>query len=85
MRSREILKKWNVRSVRAEHGRGVNAARNTGVRATTAELVAFLDDDVYAPPGWLHAVRDGAPYPDAEASVADPCALRGQDPVILRP
>jgi GT2 family glycosyltransferase len=68
MRPREILKKWNVRSVCAEHGRGVNAARNAGVRATTAELVAFLDDDKCAPPGWLHAVRDGAArYPDAEA------------------
>ncbi len=64
----EILKKWGVRSVRAEHRRGANAARNAGVRATTAELVAFLDDDVYVPPGWLHAVRDGAArYPDAEA------------------
>lgn len=62
----EIVSKWGVRSVRAEHRRGVNAARNAGVKATTAELVAFLDDDVYAPPGWLQAVVDGAArYPDA--------------------
>ena len=48
-------------------GGGLNAARNTGVDATTGSLVAFLDDDVWAPPGWLAALRRGdADHPDAD-------------------
>ena len=44
------------------------SARNTGVREARADLVAFLDDDVFVPPGWLDALVEGAArYPDAEA------------------
>lgn len=39
---------------------GLNAARNTGLRAARADLVAFVDDDVRAPRGWLRAVVEGA-------------------------
>jgi GT2 family glycosyltransferase len=52
------------------HGerRGANAARNTGLRETAAELVAFVDDDVDAPPGWLRALVEGARrHPEAGA------------------
>lgn len=37
-------------------GRGPAAARNTGWRATSAEWVAFLDDDVISPPSWRAAL-----------------------------
>lgn len=48
--------------------RGLNAARNTGLRASSAPLVAFVDDDVLVPPGWLQALADGAGrHRDAEA------------------
>ncbi|MCP3913261.1 MAG: glycosyltransferase [Actinomycetia bacterium] len=33
--------------------RGLSAARNTGVAATDAELIAFIDDDAVAEPDWL--------------------------------
>lgn len=33
--------------------RGLSGARNTGTRACTAEVVAFLDDDAVAAPDWL--------------------------------
>lgn len=33
--------------------RGVSAARNAGARAADSPLVAFLDDDMSADPGWL--------------------------------
>jgi len=51
-----------VAAVAARHGanvavRGRNggpaAARNTGLAATGADLVAFVDSDCVAPPGWL--------------------------------
>ena len=43
-----------------ERPSGLNAARNQGVRASTGELIVFLDDDVRAEPGWLHALLAGA-------------------------
>ncbi|MBA3264723.1 MAG: glycosyltransferase [Thermoleophilaceae bacterium] len=52
------------------HGsrRGLNPARNTAVRESAAPLIAFLDDDVLVPPGWLEALVEGASrHPDAEA------------------
>jgi histidinol-phosphate phosphatase family protein len=38
------------------HGRGPAAARNAGWRASGADWVAFLDDDVVPPPGWTAAL-----------------------------
>jgi GT2 family glycosyltransferase len=37
-------------------GKGLSGARNTGVAAASADLVAFLDDDATARPGWLAAL-----------------------------
>ncbi|MCW2667094.1 MAG: transferase [Frankiales bacterium] len=51
-------------------GRGPAAARNTGWRATDAEWIAFLDDDVYPPADWVDALlRDlSAASPDVAGS-----------------
>src|SRR4051794_13930266 len=49
--------------VRHETNRGLAEARNSGVRAATAPIVAFIDDDVEAEPHWaerlLAAYGDG--------------------------
>jgi GT2 family glycosyltransferase len=57
-----------VRYVPHGERRGLNAARNTGLREAGAALIAFVDDDVFVPTVWLEALVDGAGrHPDAEA------------------
>jgi glycosyltransferase involved in cell wall biosynthesis len=64
----EVAERFGARLVRNAERRNLNAARNTGVREARADLVAFLDDDVLVPPGWLDALVEGtARHPDAEA------------------
>ena len=41
-----------VRYLRTEN-RGLSSARNTGMRAATGEIVAYIDDDAYPDPHWL--------------------------------
>ncbi len=36
--------------------RGLSGARNTAIDRTTAEVLAFLDDDAVAEPDWLHSL-----------------------------
>jgi mycofactocin system glycosyltransferase len=45
-----------ARLVRHGENRGPAAARNTGLRETSGELVAFMDSDCTAAPGWLHTL-----------------------------
>ena len=37
---------------------GLSNARNVGVELASAPIVAFVDDDVIASPGWLVAIKD---------------------------
>jgi len=39
-----------------EEPRGLSGARNTGLRHSTASIVAFVDDDAEAAPGWSRAM-----------------------------
>jgi GT2 family glycosyltransferase len=64
----EVAERFGVRLVRHGERRSLNAARNTGVREAQADLIAFVDDDVVAPPGWVDAVAEGAArHPEADA------------------
>ncbi|NQT03917.1 MAG: DUF115 domain-containing protein [Planctomycetes bacterium] len=47
---------------------GLSYARNTGIRAAVGDIVAFIDDDSEADPGWLQALLDiYDKYPDTWA------------------
>jgi len=46
-----------VAVVENAYEQGLSGARNTGVECATAPVVAFLDDDACAEPGWLEAIR----------------------------
>jgi GT2 family glycosyltransferase len=75
-----VIDRAGVRSIRHDSARGANAARNAGIRAAEADLVALVDDDVFAPPGWLVALVDGARrHPDAEV-VGGPIRARFDGP-----
>ena len=49
-----------VRVLANRQARGLSGARNTGVGASSSEVVAFLDDDAAAKDGWLASLL--APY-----------------------
>jgi GT2 family glycosyltransferase len=49
-----------ARLVTLDRPRGLNAARNLGVRRAQADLIVLLDDDVRVGPHWLEAMLEGA-------------------------
>src|SRR5437764_10095424 len=66
--TRQSCERRRIRCLSHAECRGANAARNTGLRETSAELVLFVDDDVEAPPGWLRAYLEAARrHPQGEA------------------
>lgn len=52
----------DVRVVANAEARGLSGARNTGISASSGSIVAFLDDDAAAKPGWIRHLL--APYAD---------------------
>jgi GT2 family glycosyltransferase len=56
--SAEVARQGGADQVIELEGRGAAAARNAGLAAATAPLVAFLDDDIIPTPGWLQALAD---------------------------
>ena len=90
----EVCRSYGARLVRRPTNGGPAAARNTGLQAVRTELVAFLDSDVVAPPGWLRTlaahlsdplVAGAAPRiaADAEGGSARARYLRARSPLDL--
>lgn len=62
---REVASQLGVQCVRCDRP-GVNVARNAGWRAATADLIAFIDDDVRVIGDWAGSIREVATsFPDA--------------------
>jgi cellulose synthase/poly-beta-1,6-N-acetylglucosamine synthase-like glycosyltransferase len=51
-KTREIVKKYPVKLI-VEKRKGLNLARNTGIKCTKGEIVAFTDSDCIVPPNWI--------------------------------
>jgi len=51
-KTQEIVKKYPVKLV-VEKRKGLNLARNTGIKQSKGEIVAFTDSDCIVPPNWI--------------------------------
>jgi GT2 family glycosyltransferase len=58
--NRASARRHGARYIPHETPRGPNAARNTGIEASDADLLIFVDDDVEAPAGWLDTLISAA-------------------------
>jgi len=57
----QVARRHGARLIIAAHT-GLSGARNAGIRASKAPIVAFLDDDAAPKAGWLSAIQ--APFAD---------------------
>lgn len=46
------------------HEKGLSGGKNTGAETATGDIVAYLDDDAVADPGWLEALEEGFQTPE---------------------
>ncbi len=53
--TRKIVEEYPVRLI-DEEGRGLNAARNTGIKYSKGEIIAYTDGDCVVPPDWASAI-----------------------------
>ena len=64
---------------------GVATARNAGLAASASPLVAFLDDDEEASPGWLDALRSAHLHLGATVTFGPVRGVAPDAPAELRP
>jgi O-antigen biosynthesis protein len=53
-----IVAEFDVRLIRLPENGGLSRARNVGADSATGEIVAYIDDDAYPDPHWLHYLAD---------------------------
>ncbi|HEY6494889.1 MAG TPA: glycosyltransferase [Trebonia sp.] len=77
----QVAREHGVTVLRHETNRGASAARNTGTRAATARVVAFLDDDCEPDPEWARELLDA--YDDQVIGVGGPLVPNAPDGFML--
>jgi GT2 family glycosyltransferase len=68
-RTRAVALRHGATYLEHERPLGLNAARNTAIAATDAELLCFVDDDVEVRAGWLAALIGAAQTDPPDAGV----------------
>ncbi|VTT88135.1 glycosyl transferase, family 2 [Halorubrum sp. DM2] len=69
---REFLGAFDgLRLIVEDDVQGSYAARNAGIRATTGDVIAFVDADMVVDPGWIEAVARRMARTDAEYLACD--------------
>jgi glycosyltransferase involved in cell wall biosynthesis len=56
-KTREIVKKYPVKLI-VQKRRGLNVARNTGIRCSKGEIIAFTDSDCVVPKNWVTKIAE---------------------------
>lgn len=56
-KTREIVKKYPVKLI-VEKRKGLNIARNTGIKCGKGEIVAFTDSDCVVPSNWITKIAE---------------------------
>jgi cellulose synthase/poly-beta-1,6-N-acetylglucosamine synthase-like glycosyltransferase len=51
-KTQEIVKKYPVKLI-VEKKKGLNRARNTGIKSSKGDIIAFTDSDCIVPPNWI--------------------------------
>ncbi len=67
--SNTTIAKWRV--VLNCMNNGLAHSRNIGIKKTTGEVVAFIDDDAIADPGWISSIRRVFTNPQVGAATGD--------------
>jgi GT2 family glycosyltransferase len=78
-RNAELAERFGARYLSLGEPRGLNAARNAGLAAAGAELLAFVDDDVEVHDGWLEALTAAARAQPDVAVFTGPILARLED------
>ena len=79
--SAELAESFGARVIRNAENRGFCAANNQGIAAARGDLIALLNNDAEAEPGWLAALA-GA-FADAEVGMAASKILVHEEPARI--
>jgi glycosyltransferase involved in cell wall biosynthesis len=60
---REVVSRYGYNYIR-EDKPGLNWARNKGIKSVKFNIIAYIDDDALAAPGWLRGIAKGFEDPD---------------------
>jgi glycosyltransferase involved in cell wall biosynthesis len=64
-KTQEIVKKYPVKLI-VEEKKGLNRARNTGIKSSKGDIIAFTDSDCVVPPNWITKIVEN--FKDPEVS-----------------